>query len=98
MGISLGKTDDGANRPAGPRFPSMKNGYTRAKVEFIVIGGVAGIVHGAATFTKDLDIVYARNAENLSRLVAAIAPHGREVPLRDPPEAYSVEARRRPAA
>jgi predicted nucleotidyltransferase len=57
------------------RFDALLVALSEAKVEFIVIGGVAGIVHGAATFTKDLDVVYARNAENLSRLVAAIAPH-----------------------
>lgn len=57
------------------RFDALLVALSEAKVEFIVIGGVAGIVHGAATFTKDLDVVYARNAENLSRLVAAIASH-----------------------
>lgn len=46
-----------------------------ANVEFIIVGGVAGTVRGSARFTKDLDIVYARNRENLSRLVAALSPY-----------------------
>lgn len=57
------------------RFDALLKVLDEAKVQFVVIGGVAGTVHGAARFTKDLDIVYARNAENLSRLVAAIAPY-----------------------
>jgi predicted nucleotidyltransferase len=44
-----------------------------AGIEFIVIGGVAANVHGSARLTKDLDIVYRRTDENLSRLVQALA-------------------------
>lgn len=44
-------------------------------VEFILIGGGAGIVHGLARATYDVDVVYARNDENLRRLVAALASH-----------------------
>jgi|ERR1700727_577774 hypothetical protein len=41
---------------------------TRAQVEFVVIGGVAVAVHGFVRATQDLDIVPARDAENLQRL------------------------------
>ncbi len=34
-----------------------------AGVEFIVVGGVAAIVHGSARLTQDLDIVYRRTPE-----------------------------------
>jgi hypothetical protein len=44
-------------------------------VEFIVIGGVAGALHGSAFMTQDLDVVYARNRENIRRLAAALQPH-----------------------
>jgi hypothetical protein len=37
-------------------------------VDFVVIGGVAAIVHGSAAFTQDLDIAYAPDEENLNRL------------------------------
>ena len=48
---------------------------TDARVEFAIVGGVAGTVRGSARFTKDLDIVYARSRENIGRLVAALAPY-----------------------
>ena len=37
-------------------------------VDFIVIGGIAAVVHGSATITRDLDIVYAPDHDNLERL------------------------------
>lgn len=37
-------------------------------VEFVVVGGVAATAHGSASFTQDLDITYAPDAENLDRL------------------------------
>ena len=46
-----------------------------AGVEFVVVGGIAANIHGAARTTLDLDVVYGRSPENLSRLVAALAPH-----------------------
>lgn len=46
-----------------------------AGVDFIVIGGMAAAAHGSARATLDLDVVYSREAANVSRLVAALAPH-----------------------
>jgi hypothetical protein len=45
-----------------------------ADVEFILVGGVAGIVHGAARATFDIDVVYRRSADNIARLVEALRP------------------------
>jgi hypothetical protein len=42
-----------------------------AGVEFIIVGGVAGIAHGVARFTQDVDVVYGRSPENIRRIVAA---------------------------
>ncbi|MCC7052843.1 MAG: hypothetical protein IT355_06210 [Gemmatimonadaceae bacterium] len=47
---------------------------TAAGVQYIVVGGVAARAHGSSRLTDDLDIVYARDASNLERLVAALAP------------------------
>jgi hypothetical protein len=44
-------------------------------VRYIVIGGVAASLHGALRTTLDLDVVYARDLENVRRLVAALAPY-----------------------
>lgn len=43
-------------------------------VQYIIVGGVAAGVHGALRPTLDLDIVYARDPDNVARLVAALAP------------------------
>src|SRR5947199_2122071 len=43
-------------------------------VRFIVVGGWAAIIHGAARTTNDVDVVYARDADNIRNLVAALRP------------------------
>jgi predicted nucleotidyltransferase len=45
------------------------------QVEFIVIGGLAGLAHGLARATFDVDLVYARNRGNIQRLVQTLKPH-----------------------
>jgi hypothetical protein len=47
---------------------------TEAKVEFVVVGGLAMIARGSAYLTKDVDICYKRTPDNLAALVAALAP------------------------
>ena len=54
-----------------------------ADVQFIVIGGGAAIAHGSARATYDVDVVYARDRENLRKLVAALSsqhPYPRGAP------------------
>src|SRR5678816_2592771 len=48
---------------------------TRGGVDFIVVGGVAGALHGSAFVTQDLDVVYARNGENIRRLATTLQTH-----------------------
>jgi predicted nucleotidyltransferase len=55
----------------------------RAKVDFILIGGMAAILHGSAQVTFDVDLVYSRTHENIERLGAALALHSPY--LRDDP-------------
>ncbi|HET6880771.1 MAG TPA: hypothetical protein VFI31_11490 [Pirellulales bacterium] len=45
------------------------------EVRFIIIGGIAGMAHGAARATYDIDVVYARDTENIKCLVTALQPH-----------------------
>ncbi|MBX3416905.1 MAG: hypothetical protein KF851_04830 [Pirellulaceae bacterium] len=55
----------------------------RAGVEFILIGGLAAVVHGSSRATVDVDVVYRRSRENMERLVSALqpfAPYLRGVP------------------
>jgi hypothetical protein len=44
----------------------------RHGVNFVVVGGLAGVAHGSAHPTFDLDVAYARDDANLSRLAAAL--------------------------
>lgn len=54
-------------------------------VEFVLIGGMAGRVHGSPTVTNDLDICYRRTRANCERLAKTL--HELRARLRDfPPE------------
>jgi hypothetical protein len=44
----------------------------RHGVDFVVVGGVAGIAHGSAYPTFDLDVAYARDQANLERMAMAL--------------------------
>jgi hypothetical protein len=43
-------------------------------IEFIIVGGVAGTVHGSGRSTSDLDVVYRRSPENMARVVRMLGP------------------------
>jgi hypothetical protein len=45
-------------------------------VEFIVVGGVGAALRGAPVMTEDLDIVHLGSAENVDRLLLALADLG----------------------
>jgi predicted nucleotidyltransferase len=49
----------------------MLNG---AGVRYVVIGGWAALIHGVARSTNDVDVVYARDADNIRRLAEALRP------------------------
>lgn len=42
------------------------------QVDFIVVGGVCAVLHGAPITTFDLDVVHSRDHANLSRLLKAL--------------------------
>ena len=46
----------------------MLGGLNGANIEFVVIGGLAAVGHGATFVTNDLDICYRPSAENIDRL------------------------------
>lgn len=56
----------------------------RHDVDFVLVGGLAGVVLGSAYQTRDVDIAYARNDDNLERLAAALRELGAS--LRGAPE------------
>jgi hypothetical protein len=64
---------------------------SKARVSFVIIGGVAATLHGSARLTNDLDVVYDRSVENIERLSAALAPF--QPYLRGAPEGRPRQAR-----
>jgi predicted nucleotidyltransferase len=65
------------------QFENLLPTLVRAGVKFVLVGGVAGIVHGSARATYDVDVVYSRTDENIESLASALAPH--KPYLRDAP-------------
>ncbi|HKX74207.1 MAG TPA: hypothetical protein VJR05_02360 [Acidimicrobiia bacterium] len=42
------------------------------QVDYVLVGGLAGVVHGSPSMTNDADIVPRRSPENLAKLAAAL--------------------------
>lgn len=55
-------------------FAGLLTRLLEARVAFILVGGIAGNVHGAARATYDIDVVYARDEANLRHLAEALGP------------------------
>lgn len=55
-----------------PDYYSILETLSKYKVDFIIVGGVCGVLHGAPVTTFDLDIVHSRTQENLDRLLPAL--------------------------
>lgn len=55
-------------------FQGLLRELTQGGVRFIIVGGFAGTVHGSSLPTRDLDLVYSRDAANLARLAQALRP------------------------
>jgi len=55
-------------------FEKLARVLADGQVRFIVIGGWAAIFHGLAHSTFDVDVIYARDRENIARLVEALRP------------------------
>lgn len=51
----------------------------RHQVRFVLIGGMAGVVHGSPFPTEDIDITPERSRENLARLSEALTELGAQV-------------------
>lgn len=56
-------------------FATLLGALAEGAVEHIIVGGLAATVHGSSHLTQDVDVVYARSAGNLARLVRTLAPY-----------------------
>jgi len=59
-------------RPKQADLVALIESLTSAKVEFIVVGGAAAVLHGAPTSTIDLDIVHQQTTDNVNRLMGVL--------------------------
>lgn len=55
-----------------PDFFKILNILSKHKVDFIIVGGVCAVLHGAPVTTFDLDLVHSRSKDNLERLSSAL--------------------------
>lgn len=53
-------------------FEKLLTALHREHVEFVIIGGLAAVLHGSAYVTADMDICYSRKRENLENLARAL--------------------------
>lgn len=74
MTVDLGK-------PLHPQ--PLLQALDRHGVDFVLVGGLAGLAHGSSYPTYDLDVAYSRDRPNLRRLVDALREIG--VTLRGAP-------------
>ncbi|MBK5219696.1 MAG: hypothetical protein JJE35_07915 [Thermoleophilia bacterium] len=59
-----------------PELPGLLEPLVRNGVDFVLIGGMAGIARGSSYPSYDLDIAYAHNPVNIVRLVATLREIG----------------------
>lgn len=55
-----------------PDFVGIFRTLVERHVDFIVVGGVCGVLHGAPISTFDLDLVHSQDPANVDRLLAAL--------------------------
>ena len=55
-------------------FQTLIGALATGEVEFVIVGGLAATVHGSASLTQDIDVVYARDDANFACLVTSLAP------------------------
>ncbi len=70
-------------------FVSLLEHLVEAGVDFVIVGGFAGVIHGGTYITQDIDICCDFSVANLSRLQKALSnihPVHRMTPNRQPLE------------
>ena len=72
------------------RFRAIIDALLDNRVEFVLVGGLAGVVHGSSYVTYDVDISCPGTPANLRRLAAALRDLGAFAELDDSPR-YGIE-------
>lgn len=69
----------------------MLSALAEAEVRFVLIGGMAAVLHGDVGVTVDLDVVPDREAENLERLATALRSLGARIRTEGEPEGLAFD-------
>lgn len=69
----------------------MLSALTKEKVRFVLIGGMAAVLHGDVGVTIDLDVVPDREAANLERLAKALRRLGARIRTEGEPEGLAFD-------
>ena len=59
-----------------PSFEKLLVLLARAKIQFVLVGGVAVTLHGYVRLTEDVDILIASSDENIAALLSCLAGYG----------------------
>ena len=57
-----------------PDFKTLLERFEAEEARVVLIGGLAMIAHGSTRVTFDMDVSFARDRENVGRIVRALAP------------------------
>lgn len=79
--------------PKAPEFRELLGPLIAHGVDFVLIGGQAGISHGSTYPSYDLDVVYARDRDNVARLVSALEEIGVRLRGAPPDLPFQLDAR-----
>jgi len=69
----------------------MLSALAEEEVRFVLIGGMAAVLHGDVGVTVDLDVVPDREAENLERLARALRALGARIRTEGEPEGLAFD-------
>lgn len=86
-------SDAQALPPKAPEFRQLLEPLIAHGVDFVLIGGQAGISHGSTYPSYDLDVVYARGRDNVARLVVALQEIGVRLRGAPPDLPFQLDAR-----
>jgi hypothetical protein len=67
------------------QLPQLVQRLTDAEIDFVIVGGIAGTLHGSSLVTRDLDVCAVLSRENVAKLrevLRDVNPTHRQTPQR----------------
>ena len=83
----------GPSEPPPLDAKALLEALGRHAVDFVVVGGLAGMAHGSSYPSFDLDVAYARDTANLERMVAVLRELDVKLTNAPPDLPFQVDAR-----